>query len=307
MLGSPQLSRSQLSGPYNSDRKNMNGQFIPENKSLQSKKVIYNHHTQIGSINLQQHPLEALASVAADKSLDYIPQPNNLLMDVKVSECQVYSPLETRKDIYLKPKVEQKHQYLEQLEYEKNVSSMSQSSNKSDDASVMSIEGSPINSSTISRDDNRPTNKSHATEPKIDKDIDSVSDDVKEEEGSQPSQKPEKPPYSYIALIVMAIKASPSSKLTLSEIYNYLQSNFEFFRGSYQGWKNSVRHNLSLNECFIKLPKGLGRPGKGHYWTIDQRFDYMFEQGSYRRRPRGFRRKALKPYPTGLYPSPNTS
>ncbi|XP_035746475.1 forkhead box protein F1 [Egretta garzetta] len=106
-----------------------------------------------------------------------------------------------------------------------------------------------------------------------------------------------KPPYSYIALIVMAIQSSPSKRLTLSEIYQFLQARFPFFRGSYQGWKNSVRHNLSLNECFIKLPKGLGRPGKGHYWTIDPASEFMFEEGSFRRRPRGFRRKcqALKP------------
>ena len=49
-----------------------------------------------------------------------------------------------------------------------------------------------------------------------------------------------------------------------------------------QGWKNSVRHNLSLNECFIKLPKALGRPGKGHYWTIDPAQEFMFEEGSCR-------------------------
>lgn len=111
-------------------------------------------------------------------------------------------------------------------------------------------------------------------------------------------RRPEKPPYSYIALIVMAIQSSTTKKLTLSEIYHFLQTRFEFFRGSYQGWKNSVRHNLSLNECFIKLPKGLGRPGKGHYWTIDPASEFMFEEGSFRRRPRGFRRKcqALKPY-----------
>lgn len=110
-------------------------------------------------------------------------------------------------------------------------------------------------------------------------------------------RRPEKPPYSYIALIVMAIQSSSTKRLTLSEIYQFLQSRFPFFRGSYQGWKNSVRHNLSLNECFIKLPKGLGRPGKGHYWTIDPASEFMFEEGSFRRRPRGFRRKcqALKP------------
>lgn len=110
-------------------------------------------------------------------------------------------------------------------------------------------------------------------------------------------RRQEKPPYSYIALIVMAIQHSPSKRLTLSEIYTFLQQRFPFFRGSYQGWKNSVRHNLSLNECFIKLPKGLGRPGKGHYWTIDPASEFMFEEGSFRRRPRGFRRKcqAMKP------------
>ena len=58
-----------------------------------------------------------------------------------------------------------------------------------------------------------------------------------------------------------------------------------------------MRHNLSLNECFVKLPKALGRPGKGHYWTIDPAQEFMFEEGSFRRRPRGFRRKAMKsPY-----------
>ncbi|MBN3272963.1 FOXF1 protein, partial [Polyodon spathula] len=127
--------------------------------------------------------------------------------------------------------------------------------------------------------------------------MESASSTTKTKKTNAGIRRPEKPPYSYIALIVMAIQSSPSKRLTLSEIYQFLQSRFPFFRGSYQGWKNSVRHNLSLNECFIKLPKGLGRPGKGHYWTIDPASEFMFEEGSFRRRPRGFRRKcqALKP------------
>ncbi len=60
---------------------------------------------------------------------------------------------------------------------------------------------------------------------------------------------------SYIALIFMAINSTPTKKMTLSEIYSFLQQSFPFFRSTYMGWKNSVRHNLSLNECFIKLPK----------------------------------------------------
>ncbi|XP_045194642.1 forkhead box protein F1-B-like [Mercenaria mercenaria] len=114
-------------------------------------------------------------------------------------------------------------------------------------------------------------------------------------------RRQEKPPYSYIALIVMAIQASPNKRCTLSEIYQFLQQRFPFFRGAYQGWKNSVRHNLSLNECFIKLPKGLGRPGKGHYWTIDPSAEFMFEEGSFRRRPRGFRRKCQGLKPFGMF------
>ncbi|XP_015789770.1 forkhead box protein F1-B-like [Tetranychus urticae] len=107
------------------------------------------------------------------------------------------------------------------------------------------------------------------------------------------SRKMDKPPLSYICLIVMAIQNSDNKRATLAEIYQYLQSKFACFRGDYKGWKNSIRHNLSLNECFVKLPKNIGKPGKGHYWTIDPSSECIFEEGSFRRRPRGFRRKKL--------------
>ncbi|XP_058460998.1 forkhead box protein biniou [Malaya genurostris] len=123
-------------------------------------------------------------------------------------------------------------------------------------------------------------------------------------------RRQEKPQLSYINMIVMAIKDSPHRRRTLSEIYKYLQSKYDFFNGEYNGWKNSVRHNLSLNECFKKLPKECGKPGKGHYWTIDSSAEYMFEdEGSLRRRPRGFRRKQqLKAYTGGsaFYPAGST-
>ncbi len=60
----------------------------------------------------------------------------------------------------------------------------------------------------------------------------------------------------------MAINSTPTKKMTLSEIYSFLQQSFPFFRSTYMGWKNSVRHNLSLNECFIKLPKAMGKFSK---------------------------------------------
>ena len=46
-------------------------------------------------------------------------------------------------------------------------------------------------------------------------------------------RRQEKPPYSYIALIVMAIQASPIKRCTLSEIYQFLQTRYAFFRGQY--------------------------------------------------------------------------
>ncbi|KAL3307346.1 Forkhead box protein F1, partial [Cichlidogyrus casuarinus] len=126
----------------------------------------------------------------------------------------------------------------------------------------------------------------------------------------QGGRRGEKPPLSYIALIAMAIKASPSKRCTLNEIYQFLTNKYAFFRGSYTGWKNSVRHNLSLNEVFIKIPKGIGRPGKGHYWTIDPQAEELFQEGTTRRRPRGFRRKCPSSGPQGqvqnmLSQSPN--
>ena len=98
-----------------------------------------------------------------------------------------------------------------------------------------------------------------------------------------------KPPHSYIALISTAILSSPRKKLTLTEINKYLVSNYEFFRGDYQGWKNSVRHNLSFNKCFVKILKDPSRPwGKDNYWTVlvDLLEEYIREDGCFRRRRR---------------------
>lgn len=97
----------------------------------------------------------------------------------------------------------------------------------------------------------------------------------------------EKPPHSYIALIATAILKSPEKRLTLSEINDYLIKHYTFFQGSYKGWRNSVRHNLSYNKCFTKILKDPSRPwGKDNYWTISSLNDYLQEDGSFRRRRR---------------------
>ena len=62
-----------------------------------------------------------------------------------------------------------------------------------------------------------------------------------------------KPPYSYVALITLAILSSPKKKLRLNQILKRISEMFPFFQGQYQGWRDSVRHNLSQNECFQKV------------------------------------------------------
>ncbi|XP_041974870.1 fork head domain-containing protein FD4-like [Aricia agestis] len=99
----------------------------------------------------------------------------------------------------------------------------------------------------------------------------------------------QKPPFSYIALTAMAIWSSPERMLPLAEIYRFITDRFPYYRRNTQRWQNSLRHNLSFNDCFVKVPRRPDRPGKGAYWTLHpQAFD-MFENGSLLRRRKRFK------------------
>uniref|UniRef100_A0A8D2J207 Forkhead box A2 n=1 Tax=Varanus komodoensis TaxID=61221 RepID=A0A8D2J207_VARKO len=98
-----------------------------------------------------------------------------------------------------------------------------------------------------------------------------------------------KPPYSYISLITMAIQQSPNKMLTLSEIYQWIMDLFPFYRQNQQRWQNSIRHSLSFNDCFLKVPRSPDKPGKGSFWTLHPDSGNMFENGCYLRRQKRFK------------------
>ena len=75
-------------------------------------------------------------------------------------------------------------------------------------------------------------------------------------------------------MITMAIQNSSDGKLKLARIYEYIQDKFPYYRNlkSKKGWQNSIRHNLSLNDCFVKCPGEGGPERKGNYWTLGKIF-----------------------------------
>ena len=91
-----------------------------------------------------------------------------------------------------------------------------------------------------------------------------------------------KPDASYIELIAKAILDSPEQKLRLHDLYDALEKKHPYFQVADAGWKNSVRHNLSLHECFCKSER-CGN-GKGHYWSIHPIHLQDFQAGDFRRR-----------------------
>lgn len=100
-----------------------------------------------------------------------------------------------------------------------------------------------------------------------------------------------KPPFSYATMITQAILSNQQGILSLSEIYDWIASHYAYYRHTKQGWQNSIRHNLSLNKAFEKVPRKPNEPGKGMKWQISESYrkDFMnkWRDGSLSKMKRG--------------------
>ncbi|XP_043086608.1 forkhead box protein K1 isoform X5 [Puntigrus tetrazona] len=115
-----------------------------------------------------------------------------------------------------------------------------------------------------------------------------VSEQRTEATGGDSPKDESKPPYSYAQLIVQAISSAPDRQLTLSGIYAHITKHYPYYRTADKGWQNSIRHNLSLNRYFIKVPRSQEEPGKGSFWRVDPSSESkLVEQAFRKRRQRG--------------------
>lgn len=83
----------------------------------------------------------------------------------------------------------------------------------------------------------------------------------------------QKPPFSFACLAFLAIEASARQRLSVKEVYTWITLNFPYYRLVPSGsWKNSIRHNLALNNTFSKVDKNLlamrDFSGKGSLWCV---------------------------------------
>ncbi|KAK7002820.1 forkhead box protein K1 [Biomphalaria glabrata] len=122
-----------------------------------------------------------------------------------------------------------------------------------------------------------------AANPRDDRDGSSTPASTTSSTGDS-SRDESKPPYSYAQLIVQAVTSAPDKQLTLSGIYAYITKNYPYYRTADKGWQNSIRHNLSLNRYFIKVPRSQEEPGKGSFWRIDPVSETKLTAQAFRRR-----------------------
>ncbi|KAF0992049.1 hypothetical protein HZS_385, partial [Henneguya salminicola] len=117
---------------------------------------------------------------------------------------------------------------------------------------------------------------------------------------------PIKPLYSYAQLISQAILNSKNRKIPLIGIYRYISNTYPYYQINEKGWQNSIRHNLSLNKNFFKIPRNLSKSGKGCLWTIPDEFYEEAKSEAFKIKSRkklpSQSHPVFTPYPNGVPP-----
>ena len=84
-----------------------------------------------------------------------------------------------------------------------------------------------------------------------------------------PSWGSDRPRLSYSQMIAEALNQAENRTMPLSDIYIYISQRYPFYKMDVNGWQNSVRHNLTLNPSFYKVPRPKNSTGRGNFWTTN--------------------------------------
>eukprot|EP01135_Chromosphaera_perkinsii_P007809 Nk52_evm1s1020 gene=Nk52_evmTU1s1020 len=104
-----------------------------------------------------------------------------------------------------------------------------------------------------------------------------------------------KPNKSFVAMISQVIMQSNEGALTVNDIYEGIKANYSYYATTTNmAWKNSVRHNLSLNSCFLrKVPDGKDpKAVKGAKWSLTKEGATIFSKFCFEENPNTTRRRS---------------
>ncbi|CAD5118241.1 DgyrCDS6961 [Dimorphilus gyrociliatus] len=88
-----------------------------------------------------------------------------------------------------------------------------------------------------------------------------------------------RPNISYREIVAKILLNSEKGEMSLREIVDKIAAEYAYYENSKRNWPSSVRHTLSVSDCFVKAGRAKG--GRGYKWKIDESFIKFFRQGKF--------------------------